>query len=233
MIDIDVFSKITYGLYIVCSGDQQKGNGFVSNTVFQVTSQPARFAVCCNKDNYTTHFIETSKAFSISVLAQSVSSELIGRFGYKSGRDVDKLASLDVVYGETGVPIVKNESLAFLECKLIDKFDVGTHWIFVGDLVNAEIIDAQGEPLTYAYYHQVKKGVSPKNAPTYIDPSLIVNDKKSGKMDNQKSNFKKFRCTACGYIYDEAVEKVPFADLPDDWECPVCGTKKSEFEEIA
>ena len=43
---------------------------------------------------------------------------------------------------------------------------------------------------------------------------------------------KKYRCTICGYIYDEAVEKIKFEDLPDDWKCPLCGAPKSLFEEV-
>ena len=43
---------------------------------------------------------------------------------------------------------------------------------------------------------------------------------------------KKYRCTICGYIYDEAVEKVKFADLQSDWKCPLCGATKEMFEEI-
>ena len=43
---------------------------------------------------------------------------------------------------------------------------------------------------------------------------------------------KKYRCTICGYIYDEAKEQVKFADLPDDWTCPLCGAPKSAFEEV-
>ena len=41
----------------------------------------------------------------------------------------------------------------------------------------------------------------------------------------------KFRCGLCGYIYDEDKEGVKFADLPDDWVCPVCGASKDEFKE--
>lgn len=44
---------------------------------------------------------------------------------------------------------------------------------------------------------------------------------------------KKYICTICGYIYDEAVEKVKFSDLPSDWKCPLCGATKSDFEEVA
>ena len=43
---------------------------------------------------------------------------------------------------------------------------------------------------------------------------------------------KKYRCTICGYIYDDAKEKVKFEDLPDDWKCPMCGAPKSLFEEV-
>ena len=43
---------------------------------------------------------------------------------------------------------------------------------------------------------------------------------------------KKYRCTICGYIYDDAKEKVKFEDLPDDWKCPLCGAPKSLFEEV-
>lgn len=43
---------------------------------------------------------------------------------------------------------------------------------------------------------------------------------------------KKYRCTICGYIYDEEVEKIKFEDLPEDWKCPLCGAPKNLFEEI-
>lgn len=226
MIQLEALYKISYGLYIVTSGDRNQGNGFVSNTVFQVTSQPQRFAVCCNKDNYSASFIQQFKAFAVSILAQDASAELIGKFGYKSGREMNKMTDVKVIFKETNVPIVLDGSLAFFECKLVDVFDVGTHWIFIGELVSAEIVDDTGEPLTYAYYREVKKGFSPKNAPTYIDQSKIET-----KTENAMS--KKFKCPICGYIYDEAEEKVKFSDLPDDWVCPVCGSEKSEFIEIS
>jgi len=39
----------------------------------------------------------------------------------------------------------------------------------------------------------------------------------------------KYICDACGYVYDEEVEGTPFAQLPDDWECPLCGVGKDMF----
>ena len=225
MINFEAFFKVSYGLYVVCSGDKNRGNGFISNTVFQVTAEPAKFAVCCNKNNYTAEFIQRYNAFSVSVLEQNVSSDLIGSFGYKTGKEFDKMAGRSVRYGDTGVPILLNESIAFFEFKLLQTIDAGTHLIFIGELVNAEIIDNSKEPLTYLYYRQVKKGFAPKNAPTYIDKSKLA------KPTNVALS-KKFKCPACGFVYDEAVEKVKYKDLPDGWVCPVCGTDKSDFFEI-
>ncbi len=42
----------------------------------------------------------------------------------------------------------------------------------------------------------------------------------------------KYKCSICGYVYDEAQEGVPFADLPEDWQCPLCGAPKSAFDPI-
>ena len=225
MINYEAFFKISYGLYIVCSGDKNKGNGYVSNTVFQVTSDPPRFAACCNKNNLTAEFIQKNQAFSVSILDQNASSELIGKFGYKSGNDIDKMTGTQVAYGETGVPIVLDNCISFFECKVVQTVDVGTHLMFIGEVVNAEVVDGTKDALTYSYYRQVKKGLSPKNAPTYIDKSKLET-----KTDNPTA--KKYKCPACGYIYDDAVESIKFIYLPDDWVCPACGTEKSDFIEL-
>jgi flavin reductase (DIM6/NTAB) family NADH-FMN oxidoreductase RutF/rubredoxin len=225
MINVESLFKISYGLYIVCSGDEKKGNGFVSNTFFQVTAEPPMFAACCNKNNFTSEFIIKHHAFSVSVLAQNVSSEIFGKFGFKSGRDFNKMLGMQVKYGNTGVPIILNNSIAFFECKLIQTVDLGTHLMFIGELIQAELIDSISEPLTYKYYREIKKGIAPKNAPTFIDKSKFET-----KLKDQ--NFKKYKCPACGYIFDESLEKVRFVDLPNDWICPVCGSEKSDFIEI-
>lgn len=225
MINFESFYSISYGLYIVSSGDMNKGNGYISNTFFQVTSDPPRFATCCNKNNYTAEFMKNSGSFAVSVLHTDTSSEIFSRFGYKCGRDIDKLEGMSVKYGKTGVPIVLNDSIAFFEFKIIQTIDIGTHLMFIGDLVQAEMIDGTKEPITYQYYRQVYKGFAPKNAPTYIDKSKF---EKKVNIDNSK----KYQCCVCGHIYDEALEAIKFSDLPDDWVCPLCGTTKSDFIEV-
>ena len=222
MINYEALFKISYGLYVVCSGSKEQGNGYISNTVFQVTSDPPRFATCCNKDNHTVGLIESSAAFSVSVLQIDAVAGIIGTFGYKSGKDTDKLKGMEVRYGETGVPIVLNDAIAFLEFRVVETVDVGTHLMFIGELVQTEVLDDTVDPLSYLHYRKVKKGVAPKNAPTYMDKSKLEKSK-------VEQVFAKYECPACGYIYDEEKEDVKFDDLPDDWVCPICGEEKSEF----
>ena len=99
MINFEALFKISYGMYIVCAGDKTHGNGFISNTFFQVTAEPPRFAACCNKDNFTAEFIKKHGSFSVSVLSKDASPNIFGRFGYKSGRDINKLEGMSVKYG--------------------------------------------------------------------------------------------------------------------------------------
>jgi len=226
MINFEALFRISYGLYIVCSGDKKHGNGFISNTVFQVTAEPPKFALCCSKKNFTTELIKETGAFSVSVLHIAASPDLFGRFGYRSGKDFNKLEGINVQYGEsTGVPIVLNDSIAFLECRVIQTVDVGTHLLFIGELLHSGILDDAKDPITYLYYRQIRKGAAPKNAPTYIDKSKL-------EPIIRATEFKKYECTACGYIYDEAIEGKKFTDLPPDWVCPSCGTAKEDFIEV-
>jgi flavin reductase (DIM6/NTAB) family NADH-FMN oxidoreductase RutF len=118
--------------------------------------------------NLTHEFISKSKVFGASVLDTSTPMTFIGLFGFKTGRNVDKLAHAQFIFGTTGVPLVTDHVLSVLEAKVIHEVDVGTHTLFVADVVSAEVLQS-GEPLTYAYYHTHLKGKSPKTAPTY-DP---------------------------------------------------------------
>ncbi len=167
--NIESFSKISYGLYLVCSGTDIKSSGYVSNTVLQVSSKPPKIAIACSKNNLTAELIVESKAFSISVLEKNTRPGLIGLFGFKSGHNTDKFSTVNHLTGEAGVPIVTDDTIAWFECKLIQHLDVGTHILFVGQVINSELLDAEKEAMTYSYYKEVKKGIAPPNAPTHID----------------------------------------------------------------
>ncbi len=231
----EAFFKITYGLFIISSGNRSKKNGYIANTAFQVTAEPPQIAISCNRDNYTHSLLEKSKVFSISVLKQETSPEIIGTFGYKSGKDNDKFADVEYIYGETGVPVVTQDSIAWFECRVVNQFEVGTHTVFIGEIINNELINGNEMPLTYDYYRNVKKGKAPKNAPTYIkDTTAAVSE----TIEDKKDLGPKYQCVVCDHIYNPVegdpdggiAPGTPFEDIPDDWMCPVCGAEKSDFE---
>lgn len=234
--NFEAFFKISYGLYVISSEANGRKNGYVANTAFQVTAEPPQIAISCNKDNFTTHLIEQSRAFSISILEEQASSELIGLFGYKSGKDLEKFDQVRYVKGQTGVPILTQDCIAWFECRLTQQFDVGTHILFIGEIINNDLLNDQKEPLTYAFYRNVKKGKAPKNAPTYIKPEETqVKPKVSSSPTNRK-----YKCLVCDHIYDPnegdpdggIAPGTAFEDIPDDWMCPVCGAGKDDFEPL-
>ena len=226
--NLNALRKISYGLYIVGSFQGSRKNAQVANTVTQITSEPPTVAVSINKKNLTHDFIKSSRTFSASILNEATPLAFIGDFGFKSGRDVDKLKGINFKTGQTGAPVILDHAAAYLEAEVIQDVDAGTHTIFIGRLVAAEVL-TEDPCLTYEYYQQVKRGTTPKTAPSYI-----AKEKEAPiKMD-------KYECTVCGYIYDPAAGDpdsnippgTPFDKLPDSWVCPMCGAAKSDFKKV-
>ena len=219
--------KISYGLYIVTSGQDGKFNGQIANSMFQATSDPATVAISINKKNYTNELIKLSRKFVISILSQATPMTFIGNFGFKSGRNINKLQNVKIKTGTTKVPIVLENTVSYIEVELEKELDCGTHTIFVGKIVDCDVVN-DAEPMTYAYYQNVKGGKSPKTAPTY------VKDEASAAPHASAS----YVCSVCGYVYDEAkgdpdngiAPGTKFEDVPQTWTCPVCGADKSKFE---
>lgn len=226
--DRSALGKITSGVYIVSSMKEGKFNGQIINSLFRVTAEPQTVAVSINKKNLTCEYIRASKVFSVSILANSAPMTLIGLFGFKSGRDIDKLAQVGYKTGATGAPIVTDHGVAWMEAKVLQELDCGTHVIFIGELIDFDNL-ADGPALTYDYYSNVMKGKSSKNAPTYTPKEEAPVKADAGE---------RYTCNICGYTYDPVVGDpergikagTAFADLPEDWTCPICGADKTQFE---
>ena len=225
--NLKAIHKICYGVYIISSKKDGKVNGQIANTAFQITSDPPTMAISINKQNLTHEYIESSRMFTISILSTEAPMTLMGRFGFKSGRDIDKFAETTHKIGKNGVPIVTDHTIGYLECEVVSVTDVGTHTVFIGRVTDCDVI-SDAEPMTYAYYHQVKRGKSPKTAPTYVSEE---------QLSSGEGSLQKFTCNVCGYVYDP--EKgdpeggikpgTSFDKLPDTWTCPICNAPKSEF----
>ena len=165
--NINALNKLGYGMYIIGSRKGDRLNGQVANTIFQITSEPPTVAVSINKQNLTHEFIKESGVFTASVLHQDTPLSFIGHFGWKSGRDMNKLENINYKAGKTQAPVITDHTAAYLEAKVIKKVDVGTHTIFIGEILDANVLTEE-TCMTYEYYHQVKRGTTPKTAPSYI-----------------------------------------------------------------
>ena len=173
--------KIGYGLYVLTANEQGKDNGCIVNTVMQVTSDPCQIAICVNKNNYTCEMIQHTKKFNVSVLDEGVSFDVFKNFGFQSGRNTDKFTNfVDVKRSPNGVLYITKDTNAFMSAYVQQEIDLGTHIMFIAQLIEAEIL-SEKPTITYDYY---QKNIKPKP---------------------QKSEKKGWRCKICGYVYEEEV----------------------------
>ena len=202
------FFKLSYGLYVVSSSCDGKDSACIANTFVQITSEPARVCITLNKNNYTTSLIENSCVYNVGVLLDDIDMDVIRRFGFQSGKDVNKFDGIDYEVDCQNIKQITEGIAASFSVKVISMTDVGTHIMFVGDVIDCKVIN-EGEVLTYANYHNKKNGTTPKNASSY-------------QADTSKHGW---RCTVCGFIIEAD-------ELPEDFICPVCKQPSSVFEKI-
>lgn len=210
---MNIAQKLSYGVYAVTTWRDGEPKGCIANCAIQVTSEPATFAVSINHDNYTNECIKKSGKFAVSVLAKDSDPKIIGALGFKSGKACDKFEGVEwKVCGK--LPVIV-DGCGYLACDVIDIWETPTHTVFLGKLTSSEAFGDR-EQMTYDYYHKVIKGSSPKNAPTY--------NAEAAEEANAKP-VRKFKCTVCGYVYEGD-------ELPEDYQCPICGVGIDLFEEI-
>ena len=149
--------------------------------------------------------------------------ELIGTFGFHCSDDRDKFAEWEAAEDAAGVPYVAEQCVARFSARVVQTLDVGTHIMFVGEVEEAERT-CSGDPMTYAYYHQVKGGKTPPKASSFLPDDLQTASASKGGPEVATPKFA-WRCTVCGHI--EYVD-----ELPDEFVCPVCGVGKDMFEKI-
>ncbi len=179
IMDNTALFKIGYGLYVLTARDGGKDNGCIINTVLQVTSvQPLVGVISVNKQNYTHDMIMKSKEFNVSVLTTETPFDVFKRFGFQSGRGVDKFEGCaNVARSENGLIYLPEYANAYLSFKVSDTIDFGTHTMFKAEIVDGKAL-SNTESVTYSYYQQ---HIKPK-------PQEV---KKQG-----------YRCNICGYVHE-------------------------------
>ena len=213
-----IFRDMSYGVYVTTSLDGERPVGCITNSIMQITSEPATIAVSVNHNNYTNGCIEKTGKFAFSILGEHSDPSLIGTFGFQSSRNTDKFAGVEYELAEE-IPVIK-DSLGYVVCRVINKMETATHTVFLGEVIAAETYDKKDEAMTYAYYHKVVKGKSPKNAPTYLPEEEPAAEKQP-----EEKKLSKWKCQICGYVYEGE-------ELPADYKCPICGMPADKFSKV-
>jgi flavin reductase (DIM6/NTAB) family NADH-FMN oxidoreductase RutF len=168
--NFDALFKVNCGMYIVSAKHGEKLNGQIVNAIVQVTADPVQLAISLNKVNLTCEMLkDRCSTFVVCLLEKDTPMKLIGQFGFKSGREMDKFEGVNYRLGKNGAPIVLDNTIGYLEAETVSKHDCGTHMLFIAKVTEAELLK-EGEPMTYLYYREVKKGLTQKNAATYHKP---------------------------------------------------------------
>ncbi len=195
--------NLSYGLFVLGAKKGDKINACITNTCMQVASDPVRLAISVLNQNYTCDLIKESGYFSLSVLDKTSAFEIFKHFGYQSGKNVDKFAGYEHGTDKNGCPYMLTNSCALLSCKVVSKTDLGTHSLFIAEIEDAQVTSPNA-PMTYAdYQNNVKPKVKVETSKKIIG----------------------WRCKICGYEYMNA-------ELPKDFECPLCGHPADDFEPI-
>lgn len=175
--DMTALFNIGYGLYVITSNDGKKDNGLIVNTVTQVTNTPNRIAVTVNKENYSHHVILKTGKMNINCLTVDAPFEVFERFGFVSGRNVDKFEGVAVHRSDNGLAFLERYINSFMSLKVEQYVDLDTHGMFICSVSEARVISDK-ETMTYTYY---QSNVKPKP-----------------ETDGKKG----FVCKICGYVYE-------------------------------
>ena len=175
--DMSALFRIGYGLYVVTSNDGRHDNGLIVNTVTQVSDNPNRVAVNINKANYSHHVIKQTGIMNVNCLSFDAPFAVFEKFGFVSGRNVNKFEGCTPVRSDNGLVILPKYINAVFSLKVESYVDLGTHGMFICSVTEARVINDK-ESMTYSYY---QNNVKPK-------PETDVK--------------KGYVCKVCGYVYE-------------------------------
>lgn len=169
--------KLGYGLYVITANDGEKDNGCIVNSVMQVTNTPNKVAVAINKQNYTHDMVMKTNKLNVNCIAESAPFSVFQNFGFRSGRDTDKLEGVAFSRSNNGLAVLNENINAYMSLWVESTVDLDTHTLFICFVTQMDEISEE-RTMTYTYYQD---NVKPKPQP----------QKKKG-----------YVCKICGYVHE-------------------------------
>jgi len=240
--------KLTYGLYLLSANQNGRDNACIINTAVQVANDPARISIAVIKGGCTHDMVLATGVFNVTALTTGAPFSLFQHFGMQSGRNADKISGReDLARSANGCVYLTENAGAFLSCRVLEKADLGSHTLFIGEVTDGEVL-SDGALCTYAYYQSdIKKKPAPAKKNGWVcsvcgyvyegeemPEDFLCPLCRHGKKDFVKqdaapapvkaesgaSSGAKWVCSVCGYVHEG--EEAPEA-------CPVCKVSKDKF----
>ncbi|WP_407400573.1 flavin reductase [Treponema sp.] len=196
--------RLSYGVFMLSTKAGDKINGCITDTCIQVANTPTRVAISLINTNYTCSLLKESGLFCLSVLDEAATFDIISHWGLQSGRNVDKFDGMNLPMDPNGIPYLSSSTCAVISCKVVEQVDLGTHTLFIAEVLDAKVTSDRN-PLLYADY---QKRIKPDS-----------------QTQKTQRKIKGWKCRICGYIYEGP-------DIPKDFLCPLCGHTREDFEPV-
>lgn len=197
--------KLSYGLFVLSVNCHKRDNACIINTGIQVASNPNRISISVSKSNFTNEMLSYTDDFTLSVISQDTDFSLFKRFGFQSGREVEKFVNFeDVKRVDNGCLAILKGTNSYISAHIDQRIDLGTHTLIIATITDGEVLSTVPS-ITYEYYQEK---IKPKPQPKISENGKTL-----------------WRCRICGYEYVGE-------DMDDGFICPTCKHGKSDFEKI-
>ncbi|MBO8160127.1 MAG: flavin reductase family protein [Thermosipho sp. (in: Bacteria)] len=143
---MDAIGKLYSSVAVVTMNLNGKINGITVAWITRVSITPKLIMISIGKTRYSHFLLNESAYFGVCVLS-SRQKDIAEIFGSKSGAKYDKFKDVKFYFSERNLPILEG-SLAYLECKIVNKYDAGDHTLFIGEVVYEKIFSDE-KPLLY------------------------------------------------------------------------------------
>ena len=241
--------NLTYGVYVLSARDGEKDNACIINTAVQVANNPTRISIAAIKGNLTHDMIAGTRKFNLCPITTEAEFSLFQHFGMQSGRNVDKFADFsDAARSSNGIYYLTKWVNAFLSLEVVESHDLGSHTLFIGEVVDGEVL-SDAPSCSYGYYQTTIKANAPKPAPKkgwkcsicgyvyegetlpedYIcpickhGPEVFEYFSEEPAAPAPAASSKKWVCTVCGYVHE--------GENPPE-SCPLCHVPAEKFKEV-
>jgi flavin reductase (DIM6/NTAB) family NADH-FMN oxidoreductase RutF len=142
-----VLWTLPYGLYVVGSRDGDRRNGMTLNWATQVSFDPKLVAISVERTAVTHDLIAASGVFSLNLVARD-DRAIVRKFTKPVEVDLEArtLNGFPFHDGLTGAPVL-DQAVAWVDCEVRHRLDVGGHTLFVGEVVEAGFQQPEDTPV--------------------------------------------------------------------------------------